>query len=166
MGKSEFVRMRNPDLSGISGSGMRRNPGNHLGEVRIWPDAKWWIRIFSDIPEVTARIFQKHPGVWCEEIRAITTEISEKIRMRNGEKSGFACCLFLLNKVFGHFRMCESGFIRMRNAEKSGQSPRGSRNLSGCEIRICPDAIYKKKKNKSIAALKKPPRGPSAETAF
>ena len=56
-----------------------------------------------------------------------------------------ACCL-LLNKVFGHFRMCESGFIRMRNAEKSGQSPRGSRNLSGCEIRICPDAIYKKKK--------------------
>ena len=39
--------------------------------------------------------------------------------------------------------MGKSGFIRMREAKKSGQSPQGSWNLSGCEIRICPDAIYK-----------------------
>ena len=32
--------MAGPDLSGKSGCGMRRNPGNHLREVRICPDAK------------------------------------------------------------------------------------------------------------------------------
>ena len=88
---------------------MWRNPGNHLGDVRICPDAK------------------------CGEIRICLLLL----------------LLLLLNKVFGHFRMRESGFIRMCDAEKSGQVPRGCPNLSGCEIRICPDPIYKKKKNKS-----------------
>ena len=94
-----------------------------------------------------ARICQKYPGVRCGEIRAIATEMSEFVRMRNEEKSCFACllaCLLLLNKVFEHFRRCMSGFIRMVDAKKSGQSPQGSRNLSGCEIWICPDAIYQK----------------------
>ena len=86
-----------------------------------------------------ARIFQKHPDLICGEIRAIATEMSEFVRMRSEEKSCFACCLLLLNKVFEHFRRCMSGFIRMVDAKKSGQSPRGSRNLSGCEIRICPE---------------------------
>ena len=31
-GVSEFVRMRNPDLSGKSECEMRRNPGNHIGD--------------------------------------------------------------------------------------------------------------------------------------
>ena len=39
-GISEFVRMRNPDLSGKSGCEIRKNPGNQLAEIRICSDAK------------------------------------------------------------------------------------------------------------------------------
>lgn len=42
--------------------------------------------------------------------------------------------------------MSKSGFLWICNAKKSGQVPPERPNLSGCEIRICPDAIYKKKK--------------------
>ena len=137
--------MGNPDLSGKSGCEIRRNPGNHHGDIGIRPYAKLRIRIFSDIPEVIARICSNNPDLICGEIRAIATEMSEFVRMRNEEKSCFACLLLLLlNKVFEDFRMGKSGFIRMVDAKKSGQSPRGSRNLSGCEIWICPDAIYQK----------------------
>ena len=89
-----------------------------------------------------ARICQNYPGVRCGEIRAIATEMSEFVRMRNEEKSCFACLLLvacLLNKVLEHFRICNSGFIRMFDAEKSGQSPRGSPKQSGCEIRFRPE---------------------------
>ena len=39
-GISKFVRMRNPDLSGKSGCEVRRNPGNHIWDIEICPDAK------------------------------------------------------------------------------------------------------------------------------
>ena len=97
------------------------------------------------------RICPENPDVKSGEIRAITSGISEFLRMRNPEKSGFAC---LLNKVLEHFRLSKSGFLWICNAKKSGQVPPERPNLSGCEIRICPDAIYKKNKNKSILIQK------------
>ena len=174
---------------------MRRNPGNHLRDIRIFPYAKWWIQILSDIPEVIARMFQKirmwnaeksgqlplgNPNLSGREMRKNPVEFVNPDFFGYSwgdcpdfsKKSGcdvrrypgnylldvriypdakwrkilfclLACCC-LLNKVFGDFRMSKTGFIRMREAKKSGQSPQGRRNLSGCEIRICPDAIDKK----------------------
>ena len=40
MGISEFVQMRNPDLSRRTGCEIRINPGNHIGDLRKNPDAK------------------------------------------------------------------------------------------------------------------------------
>ena len=65
--------------------------------------------------------------------------------------------------------LLKQGFWAFSTVEKSGnfQSGRIASQVFDSEPRIIEMTNYKKKKNKSkIAALKKPPRGPSAETAF
>ena len=99
--------------------------------------------------------FSKNPDVRCGEIRASTSRASEFVRLRNEEKSCFVVVvlllllLLLLNTVLEDFRMRKSRFMWMCNAKKSGQVLPGRPNLSACDIRIYPRAIYKKKKNKS-----------------
>ena len=66
---------------------------------------------------------------------------------RNPDLLTVVACL--LNNVLEHFRICESGFIRICDAKKSGQFVPGNPNLSGCEFQKFPDAVYKKKQNKS-----------------
>ena len=185
---------------------MRRNPGNNLGDVRICPDAKSGLvrkmqicnaeksgqslRGCPNMPGCEIRFFQENPDMQCGEIRAITSGMSEFVRMRNPDLSGksmlsgFACglqirsfqyqirsfpypirslyCKTMLLCIFEYVTTDLSGCVMRRNP---------GNHL--WYVRICPDANSKfvriqftKIKTKSIAALKKTPRGPSAETAF
>ena len=63
--------MAGPDLSGKSGCEMRRDPGNHLMDIRICPYAKWRIQILSDIPEVIARISSHFTSGFSGQIRIL-----------------------------------------------------------------------------------------------
>ena len=122
---SEFVRMRRicPENPVAKCEEIRAINSGISAFVRI---RNWCIRIVSNIPEVITRICENNPDVRCGEIRAIATWISEKsgCEMRRNPDLFpvvVACCL--LNKVLEHFRICNSGFIRMCDAEKSGQVP-------------------------------------------
>ena len=119
-GISEFVRMRNPDLSGKSACEMRRNPGNHLGEVKLCPDAKSAkIRIClliaclldcADLSKKSGCEMRRNPGNHLRDVNICPDAQSGEIRI----------CLLLLACL-----LLLSEFVRMRNPEKSGQSPQG-----------------------------------------
>ena len=136
-GISKFVRMRNPDLSGKSGCEMRRNPGNHIGDIEICPDAKsgsvrkkrmWTGCDCADLSKKSGCEMWRNSGNHHRDLRKNPDAKWVKIRI----------CLLRL------YRMWLRGFfkkIRMWDAEKSGQSPRRSPKKSGCGMGRNPDLL-------------------------
>ena len=136
------------------------------------------------------RSFKENPDMQCGEIRAITSGMFEFVRMRNPDLSGksvlsgFACGLQIRSFQYQirsfpypiRSLYCKTMFLcifEYVTTDLSGCVMRRNPGSSFREIQICPDANSKfvriqftKIKTKSIAALKKTPRGPSAETAF
>ena len=123
MGKSEFVRMRKQDLSGKSGSEIRRNPGNHFFEIRICPDAKsgkiriclllaccsltkHGFRAFSDA------CIRSYPDVSSRAIRATTSGQSEFVRIRKQDLSRKCGCEIRRNhgNHIGAVRICQDRY--------------------------------------------------------
>ena len=127
-GISKFVRMRNPDLFGKSGCEMRRNPGNHIRDIEICPDAKsgsirkmrmWTGCDCADLAKKSGCEMWRNSGNHHRDLRKNPDAKWGKIRIC---LLACCCCLLLLNKVLEHFQICDDGFLRMFDAEKSGQS--------------------------------------------
>ena len=138
-GKSGFVRkirMWNAEKSGPSPRGSRKKSGCEMVNPDCFGDLQGDC---TDLSKISGCEMWRNPGNCHGDVRICPDAKWGKILF-----CLLACCCCLLNKVLEHFRICNSGFIRMFDAEKSGQSPQGSLKKSGCEIRICPDGIYKK----------------------